>query len=108
MGPKTGDTQLGPPKGNTMGKDKKIESSDSDSDSGPDDRYQKAPAKKAKTATNDDPPVPGDDEPSWHLGSNKWAKVRQFKGRTPIDIREWYVDNKTMTTKPGSKGISPN
>ena len=33
-------------------------------------------------------------------------KVRSWKGRTFIDIREWYVDKSTMDTKPGKKGIS--
>ena len=32
--------------------------------------------------------------------------MRSWKGRTFIDIREWYVDKSTMDTKPGKKGIS--
>ena len=35
-------------------------------------------------------------------------QVREFKGKTYIDIREYYVDKKTMETKPGKKGISLN
>ena len=35
-------------------------------------------------------------------------QVRQFKGKTYIDIREYYVDKSTMETKPGKKGISMN
>ena len=35
-----------------------------------------------------------------------YFKVRAWKGRTFIDIREWYVDKSTMDTKPGKKGIS--
>ena len=32
--------------------------------------------------------------------------MREFKGKTYIDIREYYVDKNTMETKPGKKGIS--
>ena len=32
--------------------------------------------------------------------------MREFKGKTYIDIREYYVDKSTMDTKPGKKGIS--
>lgn len=35
-------------------------------------------------------------------------QVREFKGKTYIDIREYYVDQKTMDTRPGKKGISLN
>ena len=34
------------------------------------------------------------------------VQVREFKGKTYIDIREYYVDKSTMDTKPGKKGIS--
>merc|ERR1712045_61898 len=85
-----------------MGKD-----SDSDSDSGPDD---KGPAKKsAKTSGGSSSCTMGaDGEPSWSLGNMKFVKVREFKGKTYIDIREYYVDKQTMETKPGKKGISLN
>ncbi len=33
-------------------------------------------------------------------------QVREFKGKTYVDIREYYVDKNTMETKPGKKGIS--
>jgi len=100
-----------------MPRDKKrVASSDSDSDSGPEDR---GPAKKSKGAApvnseakpkasgGGDSSLGGDD-PSWHLGRNKHVVVRQFKGQTYIDIREYYVDKNTMETKPGKKGISLN
>ena len=35
-----------------------------------------------------------------------WFQVRQFKGQTYIDIREYYSDKKTMELMPGKKGIS--
>lgn len=37
-----------------------------------------------------------------------WFQVRQFKGQTYIDIREYYSDKKTMELMPGKKGISLN
>jgi len=94
-----------------MGKPKKrVASSDSDSDSGPDDRAPPAKTKKvAKAQGNGEPNAPGDPkEPKWHIGNNKWVTVREFKGKTYVDIREFYVDKNTMDTKPGKKGISLN
>jgi hypothetical protein len=35
-----------------------------------------------------------------------YMQVREFKGKTYVDIREYYVDKNTMETKPGKKGIS--
>ena len=99
-------------------KEKRPLTSDSDSD-GPDDR---GPAPKGAKKEKGNPytkkpqtskPVSNsskadDDEPSWDLGKNKWVKVRQFKGTTYIDIREYYVDKDSMETRPGKKGISLN
>ena len=34
--------------------------------------------------------------------------MREFKGKTYIDIREYYTDKSTMEMKPGKKGISLN
>eukprot|EP00092_Neocalanus_flemingeri_P015461 GFUD01016738.1.p1 GENE.GFUD01016738.1~~GFUD01016738.1.p1 ORF type:complete len:126 (-),score=45.16 GFUD01016738.1:174-551(-) len=99
-------------------KEKRPLSSD-ESDSGPDDRGP-APkgAKKEKGNPYKSKPMTSkpvskssrdeDEEPSWDLGKNKWVKVRQFKGTTYIDIREYYVDKDTMETRPGKKGISLN
>ena len=62
----------------------------------------------------------------WDLGNMKKVVVRDFKGKTYIDIREYYVDKNTMDTRqakkmetylsrttvccfrPGKKGISLN
>jgi len=93
-----------------MGKPKKRDASDSDSDSGPDDR-RAPPAKKVAKANHsgNEPNAPGNpNEPKWHIGNNKWVTVREFKGKTYVDIREFYVDKNTMDTKPGKKGISLN
>ena len=35
-------------------------------------------------------------------------QVHQFKGKTYVDLREFYVDKSTEETKPGKKGISLN
>jgi hypothetical protein len=40
------------------------------------------------------------------LGSNKRITVRQFKGKTYIDIREYYMDKNSEELKPGKKGIA--
>ena len=44
----------------------------------------------------------------WDLGNMKKVCVRDFKGKTYIDIREYYVDKSTMDTRPGKKGSSMN
>ncbi len=95
--------------------DKKRSKSDSgsDSDSGPDDR---TPVKKSKSGgesgskksgSSSGNALPGP-EPSWLLSNMKFVKVREFKGQTYIDIREYYTDKKTMDMMPGKKGISLN
>ena len=42
------------------------------------------------------------------LGSNRFVTVREFRGKTLIDIRQYYVDNKSGSgdLKPTPKGIS--
>merc|ERR1712203_824445 len=73
--------------------------SSSDSDSGPDDPNP-PPSKKDKSKDKSGPPMENG-EPTWELGQNKKVKIREYKGKTYIDIREWYVDKKDMETKPG-------
>ena len=53
-------------------------------------------------------PQDADGNPMWDLGNMKRVVVRDFKGKTYIDIREYYVDKNTMETKPGKKGITLN
>lgn len=43
---------------------------------------------------------------SFKLGKMKFVDVREFKGMTLIDIREYYEDKNTGEMKPGKKGIS--
>ncbi|KAJ2949888.1 hypothetical protein O0L34_g11208 [Tuta absoluta] len=91
---------------------KKAESSSSDSDEGPIDRntppekkskkgLDAPPEKKAKMGSQTD-----DAEPTWVLAHNKLVKLRTFKGKCYIDIREHYEKNGTLL--PGKKGISLN
>ncbi|XP_059486431.1 RNA polymerase II transcriptional coactivator [Neocloeon triangulifer] len=92
----------------TMPKNKKLESDSSDSDSGPEDRNP-APSKKQKTggdkqAASSSTKVEGADEPTWALEKMRYVKIREFKGKVYIDIREFYEkDGKEL---PGKKGIS--
>merc|ERR1712037_1054165 len=107
-----------------MPKEKRPLSSD-DSDSGPEDRaplpksqkkslHKEAPAKPKSSGgassggggASDDKDADGN--PMWDLGNMKKVVVRDFKGKTYIDIREYYVDKNTMDTRPGKKGISLN
>ncbi|XP_059056015.1 RNA polymerase II transcriptional coactivator-like [Achroia grisella] len=82
-----------------MPKNKKKEmSSSSDSDDGPVDRNP-PPEKKAKTSSRTD-----DKEPTWVLQGKKLVKVREFKGKVYIDVREFYEKNGELL--PGKKGIS--
>lgn len=47
-----------------------------------------------------------DKEPTWVLEGKKLVKVREFKGKVYIDIREFYEKNGELL--PGKKGISLN
>lgn len=57
------------------------------------------PEKKAKMGARTD-----DKEPTWVLEGKKLVKVREFKGKVYIDIREFYEKNGELL--PGKKGIS--
>ncbi|XP_026732322.1 RNA polymerase II transcriptional coactivator-like [Trichoplusia ni] len=79
-------------------KKKQESSSSSDSDDGPVDRNP-PPEKKAKMGNRTD-----DKEPTWVLQGKKLVKIREFKGKLYIDIREFYEKNGELL--PGKKGIS--
>uniref|UniRef100_A0A023FT67 Activated RNA polymerase II transcriptional coactivator p15 n=1 Tax=Amblyomma parvum TaxID=251391 RepID=A0A023FT67_AMBPA len=80
--------------------------SDSDSDSGPEDRNP--PQKKGKAADNKSKSgasSSGDNEDGkFMIGKKRYVSVREFKGRVMVDIREYYEDS-NCDLKPGKKGI---
>lgn len=57
--------------------------------------------KKAKLASSN---RTDDKEPTWVLQGKKLVKVREFKGKVYVDIREFYEKNGELL--PGKKGIS--
>lgn len=57
------------------------------------------PEKKAKMGSRTD-----DKEPTWVLQGKKLVKIREFKGKVYVDIREFYEKNGELL--PGKKGIS--
>jgi|TARA_B100000513_G_scaffold182327_1_gene101773 hypothetical protein len=66
-------------------------------------------ASSSSSSSSSDGGVPGvltDDGIAWSLGSNKMLRVKEFKGKTYIDIREFYEDKGSGEMKPGKKGIS--
>ncbi len=70
-----------------------------------------APAKKAKTESEIKPSSSksskkekDEDKHSWTLDKTRRVKINQFKGRTYVDIREYYEKNGDLL--PGKKGIS--
>lgn len=52
--------------------------------------------------------VEGEKEPTWELGSQKFITIGDFKGKTYINIREYYTDQKSGDVRPGKKGIGLN
>jgi hypothetical protein len=69
---------------------------------------QRNPVKKAKTESSSSASAASssrrteDKEPTWELERNRFVKVREFKGRVFIDIREFYDAGGEL--KPGKKG----
>ncbi|KAK4036596.1 RNA polymerase II transcriptional coactivator [Daphnia magna] len=87
------------------------EKSASSSDSGPEDRNPPPKNEATKMATastgsakKPDQNPPGEAEPSWQLDKQRVLKVRSWRGKTFIDIREYY--EKDGQQLPGKKGIS--
>lgn len=63
-----------------------------------DDEPKKKPSSSKKSNSK-----ATDEEQVWNLGNMREVKVREFKGKPLIDIREMYLD-KDGETKPGRKG----
>lgn len=59
---------------------------------------QRTPAKKSKSGGRTDE----DGEPTWLLENRRFVKVREFKGKVMVDIREYYDAGGEL--KPGKKG----
>jgi hypothetical protein len=58
------------------------------------------PSKKPKPNTSGS--KKDDEEPSWILDKNRFIKVREFRGKVYVDIREYYESDGDL--KPGKKG----
>ena len=66
------------------------------------------PEKKKKKVVDSKPlkdkpkeDVPIESEPTWNLTKDRLVKIRKFKGKTYVDIREYYVDKLSWEIKPG-------
>ena len=57
------------------------------------------PAKKPSTSSKS---KKSEEDEGWHLGNNRFVKVREFRGKIYVDIREFYEKDGEM--KPGKKG----
>jgi len=92
-----------------MPKNKKV-ASDSESDSGPEDRTPVAKKSKSESGGSGsgsglaNPPKKNEEgDEYWEIGNKKRATVRVFKGVVYVDFREYYEkDGKAM---PGKKGV---
>lgn len=68
------------------------------------EKKEKPAAKKTKKDTKEDKEGGESPEHTLPLISKKRVSVRKFKGKTLVDIREYYVDD--GEEKPGRKGIA--
>ncbi|XP_067000833.1 RNA polymerase II transcriptional coactivator [Anabrus simplex] len=82
----------------------KRDDDDSTSDSGPDDLNPPKKSKASASGKSSASRKEDEEEPTWVLESKRLLKVREFKGKLYIDIREYYEADGEL--KPGKKGIS--
>ncbi|KAK7057166.1 PC4-domain-containing protein [Favolaschia claudopus] len=90
--------------------EERVEDSGSEAESPPTAAKKSAKSKKASadsgTKTKAKTKTEDSDETVFDLGKNKRVTVKNFKGNTLIDIREFYVDKTSGDVKPGKKGVS--
>ncbi|KHJ88628.1 transcriptional Coactivator p15, partial [Oesophagostomum dentatum] len=76
--------------------------SDSSSDEGVVD---KTPIKKSKGGSGNRVKN-ADGEEMIEIGHMRYVNVRNFRGKSLIDVREYYTDKASGELRPGKKGIS--
>jgi hypothetical protein len=64
--------------------------------------WQVNPPPSKKTKPNTSSSKKDDEEPSWVLDRNRFVKVREYRGKVYVDIREYYESDGDL--KPGKKG----
>ncbi|KAJ8872189.1 hypothetical protein PR048_025791 [Dryococelus australis] len=64
--------------------------------------FQREPPSKKTKSNTSAPKKQDDEEPSWQLENKRYVKVREFRGRVFVDIREYYEADGEL--KPGKKG----
>ncbi|KAI1662672.1 PC4-domain-containing protein [Daldinia decipiens] len=65
----------------------------------------KSKSKSTKKAKTSDAGKDDDGNPFWSLGGTRRATISSFKGKTFVNIREYYTDA-SGDLKPGKKGIT--
>ncbi|CAH8448182.1 unnamed protein product [Dicrocoelium dendriticum] len=80
----------------------------SDLEDSPPKKKPSSDTKHTKAQTSANHTVNADGDKMIDLTGKKFVCVRQFKGRTFVDIREYYEDKSSGDLKPGKKGISLN
>ncbi|KAI1107146.1 PC4-domain-containing protein [Jackrogersella minutella] len=61
--------------------------------------------KKAKTSSTADSGKDNEGNSFWSLSGTRRATISDFKGKTFINIREYYTDSSSGDLRPGKKGI---
>jgi Transcriptional Coactivator p15 (PC4) len=73
-------------------------------------RVQRNPVKKSKSSSSSNDGagssarVDGAKEPTWAIEKMRYVKIREFKGKLYVDIREFY--EKDGDELPGKKGLN--
>ncbi|XP_037080283.1 activated RNA polymerase II transcriptional coactivator p15-like [Pollicipes pollicipes] len=79
----------------------------SDSDSSDSGSDNVKPVKKSRPSETKDSCEVVNGEPTWKIGTQRFVKIRKFKSKTFVDIREYWTDDKGEQ-KPGKKGLCMN